>query len=76
MSENEQQLHVRSPLIQSLSLAKYANANVYLKLENTQPSGSFKIRGIGNFMKKVCLCLYAIKTKFLLFKIFLNVFAY
>ena len=62
MSENELQLHIRSPLIQSLPLAKYVNANVYLKLENTQPSGSFKLRGIGHFMKKVCLCFYAIAT--------------
>lgn len=39
---------IETPLIESLSIAKHTpNFNVYLKLENTQPCGSFKQRGIG-----------------------------
>lgn len=34
----------------STLLSKHAKCQVYLKLENLQPSGSFKSRGIGNFL--------------------------
>jgi L-serine/L-threonine ammonia-lyase len=38
-----------TPTIYSSVLSKRLKANVYLKLENLQPSGSFKNRGIGHF---------------------------
>ncbi len=40
-------LHMHTPLIESPSLSKKWNKRVLLKLENLQPAGSFKIRGIG-----------------------------
>lgn len=45
-------LHVKSPIRDSMSLSKVAGTSVYLKMDSSQPSGSFKIRGIGNFCKK------------------------
>lgn len=40
--------HIKSPLVYSPLLSRQAGGhNVYLKLDNLQPSGSFKIRGIG-----------------------------
>ncbi|XP_021113062.1 L-serine dehydratase/L-threonine deaminase isoform X3 [Heterocephalus glaber] len=44
-------LHVRTPLRDSMALSKVAGTSVYLKMDNAQPSGSFKIRGIGHFCK-------------------------
>ena len=40
-------LHIRTPLIESLPLSKRWGKQVFLKMENLQPTGSFKIRGIG-----------------------------
>ncbi|NXB01495.1 SDSL protein, partial [Cnemophilus loriae] len=40
--------HVVSPVLESLRLSKAAGTKVLMKLENVQPSGSFKIRGIGH----------------------------
>ena len=40
-------LHIRTPLIESLSLSRRWGKHVLLKMENLQPVGSFKIRGIG-----------------------------
>ena len=40
-------LHINTPLIESLSVGKDLQANVWLKLEAMQPSGSFKARGVG-----------------------------
>jgi L-serine/L-threonine ammonia-lyase len=40
-------LHVRTPLIPSTALGRIVGRPVYLKLENTQPTASFKLRGIG-----------------------------
>ncbi|KAF1919256.1 tryptophan synthase beta subunit-like PLP-dependent enzyme [Ampelomyces quisqualis] len=40
----------RTPLLHSTVLSKHAGCQIYLKLENLQPSGSFKSRGIGNFL--------------------------
>ncbi|NXI13406.1 SDSL protein, partial [Irena cyanogastra] len=40
--------HIVSPVLESLSLSKAAGTKVFMKLENVQPSGSFKIRGIGH----------------------------
>ncbi|XP_062446075.1 serine dehydratase-like [Rhea pennata] len=39
--------HLVSPLLESAALSEAAGAKVYMKLENVQPTGSFKIRGIG-----------------------------
>ncbi|XP_061459238.1 L-serine dehydratase/L-threonine deaminase [Rhineura floridana] len=44
-------LHVNTPLRVSVPLSKLAGTKVYLKLDSAQPTGSFKIRGIGNFCK-------------------------
>jgi len=40
-------LHVESPLIESLPLGEQFGAPVFLKMESAQPTGSFKIRGVG-----------------------------
>lgn len=53
MESGDQQLHIVTPTIQSMPLTKIAGFDVYLKLENLQIPGSFKIRGIGNLIKKV-----------------------
>lgn len=45
-------LHLETPLISSDELSRLADRPVFLKLENLQPSGSFKIRGIGYFCEK------------------------
>uniref|UniRef100_A0A8C5AJ45 L-serine ammonia-lyase n=1 Tax=Gadus morhua TaxID=8049 RepID=A0A8C5AJ45_GADMO len=44
-------LHVATPLRESLALTKVAGTSVYIKLESSQPTGSFKIRGIGHLCK-------------------------
>lgn len=41
-------LHFISPLKHSQIISKKCNLQVFLKLENVQPPGSFKIRGIGH----------------------------
>lgn len=41
------QLYIKTPLIESLELSQLTQAQVYLKMEAFQPSGSFKNRGIG-----------------------------
>jgi len=45
-------LHVVSPLLQSQVLSTIAGRPVFLKLDNVQPGGSFKIRGIGLTMQE------------------------
>jgi hypothetical protein len=40
-------LHTVTPLIESLGGAQRLGCAVHLKLENTQPSGSYKLRGMG-----------------------------
>ncbi|KAI4206227.1 MAG: hypothetical protein LQ346_001198 [Caloplaca aetnensis] len=40
-------LWVETPLVESSALSKAAGCRIFLKLENLQPSGSFKSRGIG-----------------------------
>ncbi len=42
-----QYLHIKTPLLQSLPLSRKAGTSVWLKMEALQPSGSFKLRGIG-----------------------------
>ncbi|XP_007936381.1 L-serine dehydratase/L-threonine deaminase [Orycteropus afer afer] len=44
-------LHVKTPIRDSMSLSKVAGTSVYLKMDSSQPSGSFKIRGIGHLCK-------------------------
>ena len=40
-------LHIETPLIESVPLSKSVGSKVWLKMEALQPSGSFKLRGIG-----------------------------
>ncbi|KXS93838.1 hypothetical protein AC578_5329 [Pseudocercospora eumusae] len=42
---------IETPLIWSRTLSEAAGCRIYLKLENVQPSGSFKSRGVGNYLK-------------------------
>ncbi|KAM4578083.1 LOW QUALITY PROTEIN: L-serine dehydratase/L-threonine deaminase-like [Fundulus diaphanus] len=49
--KTQQPLHVATPVRQSLALTKAAGTSVYLKLDSSQPTGSFKIRGIGHLCK-------------------------
>lgn len=42
-----QNLHTSTPVVVHHGLSQALNKRVWLKLENTQPSGSFKMRGIG-----------------------------
>ncbi|GAB6022527.1 hypothetical protein CHUAL_006634 [Chamberlinius hualienensis] len=44
--------HIVSPLAHSLPLSKKVGHSVFIKCDNCQPSGSFKIRGIGWFLTK------------------------
>ncbi|XP_008270503.3 L-serine dehydratase/L-threonine deaminase [Oryctolagus cuniculus] len=44
-------LHVKTPLRDSMALSMVAGTSVYLKMDSAQPSGSFKIRGIGHLCK-------------------------
>ncbi|MBC3934308.1 pyridoxal-phosphate dependent enzyme [Undibacterium sp. CY7W] len=40
-------LHITTPLLQHRRLSAMLGQSVWLKMENCQPSGSFKLRGIG-----------------------------
>lgn len=46
-------IFVETPLIYSKFLSDIASRPIYLKLENTQHSGSFKLRGISEECLKV-----------------------
>ena len=72
INPSNEQVYVRTPLIESVSLRKFsAGRKIFLKLENCQPSGSFKDRGISalcKYVSLVCVGLYlyfndAIKLK-------------
>lgn len=52
LSTTSRNLHVRTPLVPSVEISEKAGREVLLKLENVQPSGSFKIRGIGHLCSK------------------------
>ncbi|OJJ44647.1 hypothetical protein ASPZODRAFT_153551 [Penicilliopsis zonata CBS 506.65] len=39
---------IETPLVESAALSRLAGCRMFLKLENTQPSGSFKSRAMGN----------------------------
>ncbi len=41
-------LHIETPVLESRPLSVSAGRAVWLKLDNLQPSGSFKLRGIGH----------------------------
>lgn len=45
--------HVNTPLLESTAMSKRLGTTVYMKMENSQPSGSFKIRGIGHLCQKL-----------------------
>ncbi|XP_019940356.1 serine dehydratase-like [Paralichthys olivaceus] len=45
--------HLNTPLLESVSMSRRAGTAVYLKMENSQPSGSFKIRGIGHLCQQL-----------------------
>ncbi|HEX8957353.1 MAG TPA: pyridoxal-phosphate dependent enzyme, partial [Burkholderiaceae bacterium] len=40
-------LHGTTPLVEHVALSHATDKRVFLKLENLQASGSFKLRGIG-----------------------------
>ncbi|ODN96301.1 hypothetical protein I350_08321 [Cryptococcus amylolentus CBS 6273] len=44
-----------TPLVESPALSRIAGCQIYLKLDNLQPSGSFKSRGIGNLVRSSIL---------------------
>ncbi|XP_051828807.1 L-serine dehydratase/L-threonine deaminase isoform X1 [Antechinus flavipes] len=48
---SQEPLHVKTPIRDSMALSKVAGTTVYLKMDSAQPSGSFKIRGIGHLCK-------------------------
>ncbi|NWV01252.1 SDSL protein, partial [Upupa epops] len=50
--KGEKPFHIISPVLESLALSKAASTKVFMKLENVQPTGSFKIRGIGHFCQE------------------------
>ena len=50
--ENNEKFHIHTPLIESPKLSKIANREILLKLDNLQPAGSFKIRGIGHLVQE------------------------
>ncbi|KAK7965982.1 pyridoxal-phosphate dependent enzyme [Apiospora aurea] len=50
-----QKLWIETPCVPSLPMSQAAGCNIFLKLENLQPSASFKSRGIGNMMYKAML---------------------
>ncbi|KFP03743.1 Serine dehydratase-like, partial [Calypte anna] len=52
LGRGEKPFHIVSPLLESLPLSKVAGTKVYMKLENVQPTGSFKIRGIGHLCQE------------------------
>lgn len=43
-----------SPVLTNIVSQRGCQAQVWLKLENVQPTGSFKIRGMENVCRKVC----------------------
>lgn len=49
----EKHFHLNTPLLESVSMSKRVGTTVYLKMENSQPSGSFKIRGIGHLCQQL-----------------------
>uniref|UniRef100_A0A8C8R7S2 L-serine dehydratase/L-threonine deaminase n=1 Tax=Pelusios castaneus TaxID=367368 RepID=A0A8C8R7S2_9SAUR len=52
LERDGRKFHIVTPLLESMALSKAAGTKVYMKLENVQPTGSFKIRGIGYFCQE------------------------
>ncbi|NXJ80245.1 SDSL protein, partial [Trogon melanurus] len=50
--QGEKPFHIISPVLESLPLSRAGGTKVYMKLENVQPTGSFKIRGIGHLCQE------------------------
>ena len=48
-------LHVSTPLIYSQPLSERNERKTYIKMDNCQPSGSFKLRGLGYACQKALL---------------------
>ena len=46
------ELHINTPLVESLSMSRQSAGKVWLKMETMQPCGSFKARGIGYACQK------------------------
>ncbi len=46
-------LHIQTPLLKSLKLSEKVSGDVWLKMEAMQPTGSFKIRGIGHACREL-----------------------
>ncbi len=44
---------VRTPLVHSSALSELASTDIYLKLENRQPTGAFKLRGAWTFISRL-----------------------
>ncbi|KAI2615916.1 pyridoxal-phosphate dependent enzyme [Hypoxylon sp. NC1633] len=57
-------LYIETPCIPSEPLSRAAGCNIFLKLENLQPSGSFKSRGIGHMMYQAMLAKPGSKVHF------------
>ncbi|KAK7086630.1 hypothetical protein SK128_006916 [Halocaridina rubra] len=51
-NKTDNAIHLVTPLIESDPLTRLCGRQVLLKLDNIQPSGSFKIRGISNAIQK------------------------
>jgi hypothetical protein len=49
-----EKLHIVSPVVAAPEVSRRLGRPVLLKLDNLQPSGSFKIRGVGYLAQKVC----------------------
>ncbi len=47
----EHPLHLKTPLLWSPELSEKSGLNIWLKLENTQSTASYKIRGIGHMLQ-------------------------
>lgn len=45
-------LHRTTPLLESIPLSIASGRRVFLKMENMQPSGSFKLRGVGHLCER------------------------
>ncbi|XP_076453256.1 L-serine dehydratase/L-threonine deaminase-like [Babylonia areolata] len=52
MSEGSTSLYLKTPVVHSGAMSRLGSFNVFLKLDNLQPPGSFKIRGISNMCQK------------------------
>lgn len=51
-STAKDKLYIETPVLYSFPLSDIAGIKVYLKLDNLQPPGSFKIRGISHIIQK------------------------